>query len=55
MHGVLDMAGKTAMDCMIPIERVFMLDIERHLDHALLQACHSFCLDLLRIHEPLTA
>ena len=42
MHGVLDMAGKTAADVMIPIERVFMLDIERRLDHALLQARHLF-------------
>ncbi len=43
MHGVLDMAGKTAADVMIPIERVFMLDIERRLDHALLQARRRLC------------
>ena len=38
MHGVLDRADKTAVDAMIPIDRVFMLDIERQLDQALIEA-----------------
>jgi CBS domain containing-hemolysin-like protein len=42
MHGVLDMADKTAIDAMIPIDRVFMLDIERRLDRELIKARTSF-------------